>query len=93
MLQSRINKMNLVSEYEFRVKRNPYGTAEDTRERAIKDIMWDTMGPGNAKLRQELMIMFTGQRLPQAKCGVNALIDVALKSTLFPVPSPEQIAV
>jgi hypothetical protein len=35
----------------------------------------DLTGPRNAKLRQTIMALLVGSKLPQAKCGVNALRD------------------
>lgn len=38
-------------------------------------------GPYNSKVRQEVMRLATGQKLPVAKCGVNAL-ETALQTAL-----------
>ena len=34
-------------------------------------------GDSNRDLRQSLMLAFTGQKLPKAKCGVHALYEAA----------------
>ncbi len=65
---------------------------------------WDLMGPSNVKLRQNIMTLLVGKKLPQAKCGVNALKDEfykvakpqgdcsALRDDAFAIWAKEQIA-
>jgi hypothetical protein len=45
----------------------------------IKDAIWPLAGDDNRFLRQELMEMLSGNKIPIAKCGVHALQDAAHK--------------
>jgi len=45
--------------------------------------VWNMAGPGFSTLRQSLMLALTGQKLPKAKCGVNAL-ETILREKLHP---------
>ena len=35
--------------------------------------IWGLTGPAMASTRQTIMRLLTGEKLPQAKCGINAL--------------------
>ena len=35
--------------------------------------IWGLAGPSMAKTRQLIMGLLTGEKLPQSKCGINAL--------------------
>lgn len=46
---------------------------------------WALAGPSAAKARQAIMRALTGEKVPQAKCGINAVRDALLTAAAIPV--------
>jgi cytochrome P450 len=53
------------------------------REYIPRGNVWALSGSANARQRQALMLALTGQKLPQAKCGVTA-ISAVINSAIRP---------